>query len=356
MLVKVSKIEANPHRDLINYPIAHSKIEEKKASINKTGFWDNVLARPHPKKEGYFQLAYGHTRIEAIRELGIKEIELIIKDKTDMEMLLILADENKENEEEPSRVNETVYAVRKYINLQFEKCEKWEDLAEDITSRLFLKDLSTPTDKHHTKEGNKKIKFSNIKTKGPGAGTIYDFLGHDWSKSMISESLATLNASEKTDLEEGAIDIKAIESFPNNNQAVAFRQGVKTYGIKRPEQKALADKIIKNGSKSEKEIKKAIQEEVVQKKKSTALTKTDKHKIERDAELEELKDLIEETAKSVNSTNSKITRLLSKLNEMKVSTLSGLEITENDIYCGILVDTLIEFSPYLSFNISKEDK
>jgi len=194
-----------------------------------------------------------------------------------------------------------------------------------------------------------------------GAGTIRAFLGNDWSQSMITEALATLRDAEPSDDgEEPKIDIKAIEKFPNTSQATAFRQAVKTYGVKKPEQKKLAETIIASRKKptdgSTKEVKEAVQKAVTEKKKSTALTKTDKYKIERDAELEELKELIEETAKSVNSTNSKITKLLSKLNEMKVSSLSGLEITENDIYCGILVDTLIEFSTYLSFNISKEDK
>jgi hypothetical protein len=355
MQVKVSKIMPNPFRDLENYPVLQSEIEKKKASINKTGFWDNVMAREHPDKKGYFQLAYGHTRIEAVKALEIKEINLIVKEISDADMIHILADENKEDDDDPSRVNETVSVVRKYLNDELSKYDTYEEYERAFISKRTSIDLSIPKSK------TRNATWNRIKDKGIGAETIRDFLGNDWSQSMISEALATLRDAEPSDDgEEPKIDIKAIEKFPNTSQATAFRQAVKTYGVKKPEQKKLAETIIANRKKpsdgSTKEVKEAVQKAVIEKKKSTALTKVDKNKIERDAELEELKELIEEVGKSVNSTNSKITKLLSKLNEMKVSTLSGLEITENDIYCGILVDTLIEFSPYLSFNISKEDK
>jgi len=361
MLVKVSRLEKNPHRDLVNYPIAQSEIDKKKSSINKTGFWDTILGRPHPEKEGYFQLAFGHTRIEAVKQLGIKEVDIPIKDISDENMLLIMADENKENDDDPSRVNETVAETRKYLNNQFKKYDyDYKKIPENLKSLLKKIDFNSLTGKEIT---NAKIALSNIKTKGVGTPIISAFLV-DWSETMIQESLATLrDAEDQTDEKTGkvkkaSIDIKAVETFPNTHRATAFRQAVKTYGVPKERQKALAKKIIENPDiDSATSVKKAVQNEVTEnKKKSKALTKTDKHKIERDAELEELKELIEETAKSINSTNSKITRLLSKLNEMKVSSLSGLEITENDIYCGILVDTLIEFSTYLSFNISKEDK
>jgi len=352
MQVKVSKIMPNPFRDLVNYPVMQSEIEKKKASINKTGFWDNVMAREHPERKGYFQLAYGHTRIEAVKALEIKEINLIVKEISDADMIHILADENKEDDDDPSRVNETVSVVRKYLNEEFAKYDNYEELPENLLALLEKKAVK---DEHARKQ-----QFKSIKNQGIGAPAIRAFLGNDWSQSMISEALATLRDAEPDGDEEPKIDIKAVEKFPNTSQATAFRQAVKTYGVKKPEQKKLAETIIASRKKpsngSTKEVKEAVQKAVVEKKKSNALTKTDKHKIERDAELEELKALIEETGKAVNTANSKITRLLSKLTEMKVSNLSGLEITENDIYCGILVDTLIEFSTYLSFNISKEDK
>jgi ParB family chromosome partitioning protein len=44
------------------------------ASIDDTGFWDNILVRPHPEKPGFYQLAYGHTRLEAAKRCGVTHI------------------------------------------------------------------------------------------------------------------------------------------------------------------------------------------------------------------------------------------------------------------------------------------
>jgi len=238
MLVKVSRIEPNPHRQLEKYPITEQAIEKMKASINKTGFWDNIMARPHPTKEGHFQLAYGHTRLATIKALEIEKIDLIVKDIDDMKMLLILADENKEDDDDPSRVNETVYAVRKYLNEEFAKAKTIDNLPERVANLLDLK--GSKIDKLHTIEYHKKHWLSDKKTKGAGAITIRNFLGGEWSQTMISESLATLNAAEKTDKEEGAVDIKAVESFPNTHQATAFRIASQTYKVPKKRTKRIS--------------------------------------------------------------------------------------------------------------------
>jgi hypothetical protein len=382
MNISIDLIDPNPHRDLINYPPSREAIDEKKALIEKTHLWPTVVARHHPTKKGRFQLIFGHTRLAAAKELGMKEINLTIDDVDEDDMVLMLADENKDSDL-PARTNESVSVIRLYLKEIFDNCNSFEELPPKIKEALINVNAYNTSNKgaldkkHLNSLSNKELanlhnKFGNIKAKGIGVRVIYSFLNSSkpketWSESKISEALSFFYASEgkrnpKTNemIEEPYIDIKAAEKFSSNEQAVAFRQAVKTYKIPIKDQKKVADKIIKERKNprdgSAKEVKEAVQKVVIEKKKSTALTKTDKNKIERDAELDELKELIEETAKSVNSANSKITILLSKLNEMKVSTLSGLEITENDIYCGILVDTLIEFSPYLSFSISKENK
>lgn len=59
------------------------------------------------------------------------------------------------------------------------KCERWEDLPEDIVHRLFLSDVSISDrkDKNHSKESNYKRKFSILQSKGIGHRAIFDFLG-----------------------------------------------------------------------------------------------------------------------------------------------------------------------------------
>ena len=45
MKIKIKDLTPNPFRDSEHYPIDQEKVESLKRSINKTGFWDNILAR-----------------------------------------------------------------------------------------------------------------------------------------------------------------------------------------------------------------------------------------------------------------------------------------------------------------------
>jgi ParB-like chromosome segregation protein Spo0J len=87
-------IQSNPFRHMERYPINRTKVEALKESINSTSFWENVVARK--TKDGGAELAYGHHRLIALRELyGQKhEIDLIIKPLSDEMMLQIMAREN----------------------------------------------------------------------------------------------------------------------------------------------------------------------------------------------------------------------------------------------------------------------
>jgi hypothetical protein len=69
-------------------------IEHLVGSIRDSGFWDNVLVRPSPLQPRRYELAYGHTRIEAVRRVGITEVDLPVRDISDEEMLSIMIHEN----------------------------------------------------------------------------------------------------------------------------------------------------------------------------------------------------------------------------------------------------------------------
>ncbi len=51
-------------RDLERYPPNPDQVTKLVASIGRTGFWNNLVVRPHPEREGRYQLAYGHYRLE----------------------------------------------------------------------------------------------------------------------------------------------------------------------------------------------------------------------------------------------------------------------------------------------------
>jgi ParB family chromosome partitioning protein len=63
------------------------------ASIREHGQQVPVLVRPHPKKAGYYQIAYGHRRLRALAELG-RKVRAVIKPLTDAQLVVAQGQEN----------------------------------------------------------------------------------------------------------------------------------------------------------------------------------------------------------------------------------------------------------------------
>jgi ParB family transcriptional regulator, chromosome partitioning protein len=64
-------------------------------SIRESGQQVPILVRPHPAKPGYYQTAYGHRRLAAVRSLGLK-VKAIIRALTDDQLVLAQGKENAE--------------------------------------------------------------------------------------------------------------------------------------------------------------------------------------------------------------------------------------------------------------------
>jgi chemotaxis protein histidine kinase CheA len=94
MKIKVSCIDANPHRDLKRNPLSEEQISKLVESISRTGFWDNLVVRQHPDTQDRYQLAYGHNRLAACQQIGINEVDLPVRDLTEYDMYCCMVDEN----------------------------------------------------------------------------------------------------------------------------------------------------------------------------------------------------------------------------------------------------------------------
>lgn len=94
MLLKLKDILPNPNRDLRANPLDAAKIDELVASINTTGFWDNVVVRKN--QEGKYELAYGHHRLAAAIKAGLVEADFIVKKLDDELMIKVMDNENRE--------------------------------------------------------------------------------------------------------------------------------------------------------------------------------------------------------------------------------------------------------------------
>ena len=89
--IQLSKIRPNPFRQIDKYPICRDKVDALRRSFKKTGFWGNIVAR---ERNGFFEIAYGHHRLVALKEEKVAEVDLIIKKLTNDDMIRIMASEN----------------------------------------------------------------------------------------------------------------------------------------------------------------------------------------------------------------------------------------------------------------------
>jgi hypothetical protein len=130
MKIKLEYIENNPYRDLEKFPLVEDKIEQLVEIIESTRFYNNIFARPHPNKDGFFQIAYGHHRLEALRRIGIKSIDIPVDELSDAEMIQAMVADNMkdyDNAERPIIAIESVRAAKNFLDSELAKYDSWED-------------------------------------------------------------------------------------------------------------------------------------------------------------------------------------------------------------------------------------
>ena len=70
--------------------------EEQRILVNQirdSGQLVPIMVRPHPNSDGRFQIAYGHRRVAALKELGLKA-KAIVRELTDEELVINQGQEN----------------------------------------------------------------------------------------------------------------------------------------------------------------------------------------------------------------------------------------------------------------------
>ena len=167
MKLQIKQLEKNPFRDLKNFPLKEEKISSLKKSIAETGFWDNLLCRKN--KNNKYEIAYGHHRLAALKELKGQDFitEIPVKNLNDDLMLKIMANENM----------------------------------EDWGHSVALTDETVKMTINHLEKNNIK----------PTADVISDFLG--WAKGKIINSIARINHIK------AGISKKALESLSSSAAA-----------------------------------------------------------------------------------------------------------------------------------------
>jgi len=102
----VTTITLIPHSDIIPYPNNPRRIVGKPDdikdladSIRKNGLIQPINVRPHPTKDGKYQLLAGERRWRASRLAGLNAIDAIVRDVDDVEAHYIVITENLQRED-----------------------------------------------------------------------------------------------------------------------------------------------------------------------------------------------------------------------------------------------------------------
>ena len=137
MKIDIKRVLPNPHRDLKLNPLREDQVAKLVESIQRTGFWDNLVVRKHPTKTGYYELAYGHNRMAAVTKAGIKEVDLPVRELSDWDMYVCMVDENNTQATvTPQIVFENIGVGAKLLEQYIAESETCEEFQAKVSSRL----------------------------------------------------------------------------------------------------------------------------------------------------------------------------------------------------------------------------
>jgi ParB-like chromosome segregation protein Spo0J len=288
MKVKVRDVHPNPYRNIEHYPLNKEKIMALTKSIEKTGFWDNLVGR---EVDGQIQIAYGHHRIEALRlaeGFGYDfEFELPVKNIDNGTMIQIMANENmQEWSHSIGVVDETVKVAKEYLELG----------DRSLTSKKTHKNTVSVID-------------------------ISEFLG--WNLNKVKESVKRLKL-----INDGTIQKEAVQSLPTETHAIEFANAINTAKEKKnieftpQEQKAIVKEIIDRGL-GKRDVKKTIEAKVFEKKYGDDFGKKKAEAV--DKKLQEFDNQLGFIANDISSLSDKFLKLTSLKNELEsVTSKKGL--------------------------------
>lgn len=284
MKVKVRDVRPNPYRNIDHYPLNKEKIMALTQSIEKTGFWDNLVGR---EVDGEIQIAYGHHRVEALRlaeGFGYDfEFELPIKEIDNGTMIQIMANENmQEWSHSIGVIDETVKVAKEYL---------------ENNTQLFS----------GKKSNNNKL----------GANDIANFLG--WNHNKVSQSLKRLNL-----INEGIIEKEAVESLPSATHAEEFAQAISKANVEftPKEQKQIAKEIVDSGD-GKRKVKERIEAKAFEKKHGKDFGKKKEDK--KDYQILEFDKELGKIANDISSLSDKFLKLKNLKDELQsVTSKKGL--------------------------------
>ena len=86
------------HRNPFQTRVDDQSVDSLVDKMNDVGFIGSLTARPHPDQIGHYQIAFGHRRLAAAEKAKI-DVPVVVRELTDLDMLLQAFSENRERED-----------------------------------------------------------------------------------------------------------------------------------------------------------------------------------------------------------------------------------------------------------------
>lgn len=90
--IELAKLRAHPKNANVTPP---EVMEKLRRHIGRTGRYEPLVVRPHPREAGAYELINGHHRKEILESLGHTDAACVVWELSDAETLLLLATVNR---------------------------------------------------------------------------------------------------------------------------------------------------------------------------------------------------------------------------------------------------------------------
>jgi hypothetical protein len=219
MKVKIKDLEFNPFRNLKLVPIDPLTVDKLKTSIERSGLWVGMKARPKDNdwKSGKYQIPYAHHRLVALQELGVNEIDIPIEEISDFDMVIQMVQENMtQRGMSVEIIMGTVGEVKEFLDKEINKYKSWDEAKKSLEiKRLF------------EKENNPLASYAQVKSKGVGTPTIRNFLNGAIEEWRITSAMDLIKHDD--------IDLDAVNLLNSTGQVEGFKRAIRKINTDRKE-------------------------------------------------------------------------------------------------------------------------
>jgi ParB/RepB/Spo0J family partition protein len=236
MKIEVTRILPNPHRNLTANPIRPEQVDNILESIERTGFWDNLVVRESPDRPGFYELAYGHHRMAAVVKAGITHVDLPVRDLNDWEMYECMVDENNTQAiVTPAVVFENIGVGAHLLEQYIRDSETVEEFNGKVSMRS-ARNVST-FDNHQTYS---RIRNSVLAGEGVGKDLVMTYV------PSASKSAGVVQTVVDSIYGRSQVEPEILKSFNSPSTMAAFAASVKRLDVPKKMHKKLASVALEN--------------------------------------------------------------------------------------------------------------